>query len=53
MNCDQLRQIHIGKYSFMYYESLELKNLPSLIFIQLDGFVFQLCHRIVFESMND
>ena len=53
MNCDRLKQIHICKYSFMYYESLELKNLPSLISIQLDWYVFSCCHSIVFESMND
>ncbi|KAK8801565.1 hypothetical protein WA171_004705 [Blastocystis sp. BT1] len=51
MNCDQLRQIHIGKYSFMYYESLELKNLPSLISIQLGWYVFSCCHSIVFENL--
>ena len=43
MNCDQLREIHIGVGSFYCYESFELKNLPSLISIQLDGY----------ESMND
>ena len=53
MNCDRLKQIHICKYSFMYYESLELKNLPSLRSIQLDWYVFSCCHSIVFESMND
>ena len=53
MNCDRLKQIHICKYSFMYYESLELKNLPSLISIQLGWYVFSCCHSIVFESMND
>ena len=37
----------------MYYESLELKNLPSLISIQLDNYAFCSCHLIVFESMND
>ena len=31
----------------------ELKNLPSLISIQLDSLVFKYCHSIVFESMND
>ena len=53
MNCDRLKQIHICKYSFMYYESLELKNLSSLISIQLGWYVFSCCHSIVFESMND
>ena len=53
MNCDQLREIHIGVGSFYCYESFELKNLPSLISIQLDGASFAECHLIVFESMND
>ena len=53
MNCDQLRLIQIGEDSFYWYESFELKNLPSLISIQLDSLVFKYCHSIVFESMND
>ena len=53
MNCDQLSEIHIGGESFIYYESLECKNLPSLISIQLDSYAFKNCHLIVFESMND
>ena len=53
MNCDQLSEIHFGYKSFNYYESFELKNLPSLISIQLDGYAFKNCHLIVFESMND
>ena len=53
MNCDQLSEIHIGCNSFLLYESLELKNLPSLISIQLDGLAFSKCHSIVFESMNE
>ena len=53
MNCDQLSEIHFGYQSFNYYESFELKNLPSLISIQLDGDAFYACQRIVFDSMND
>ena len=53
MNCDQLNEIQIGYESFYRYESFELKNLPSLISIQLDSLVFKYCHSIVFESMND
>ena len=53
MNCDQLSEIHFGYKSFNYYESFELKNLPSLISIQLDDGAFHRCHSIVFESMND
>ena len=53
MNCDQLSEINIGYRSFYWYESFELKNLPSLISIQLDRHAFMKCHRIVFESMND
>ena len=51
-NCDQLREIHIGEYSFNHYESFECKNLPSLISIQLDRYSFKYCHSIVFESTN-
>ena len=53
MNCDQLSEIHFGAGAFFYYESLELKDLPSLISIQLDGNAFYRCHLIVFDSMND
>ena len=53
MNCDQLREIHIGKETLEFYDSFELKNLPSLISIQLDDYVFCNCQRIVFDSMND
>ena len=53
MNCDQLNEIHLGNGSFLWYESFELKNLPSLIFIQLNGGAFSKCQSIVFDSMND
>ena len=53
MNCDQLSEIHFGFSSFYWYESFECKNLPSLISIQLDSYVIEYCHGIVFESMND
>ena len=53
MNCDQLSEICIGFNSFYWYESLECKNLPSLISIQLDRYAFYACHLIVLESMND
>ncbi|KNB41559.1 hypothetical protein JH06_5023 [Blastocystis sp. subtype 4] len=52
-NCDQLRQIHFGDYSFRWYDSFELKNLPLLKSIQLDMSTFGMCHSVVFESMND
>ncbi|KAK8790594.1 hypothetical protein WA171_004337 [Blastocystis sp. BT1] len=52
MNCDQLSDINIGYRSFYWYESFELKNLPSLISIQLDGYAFKNCQRIVFENLN-
>ena len=51
-NCDQLREIHIGERSFSRYKSFELKNLPSLISIQLDDNAFWLYHSVVFESMS-
>ena len=53
MNCNELSEIHIGEKSFFDYESFELKNLPSLISIQLDDAVLFRCHSIVFESMKD
>ena len=53
MNCDQLSEIHFGYYSFFWYESFELKNLPSLISIQLDYHAFCSCHSMAFESMKD
>ena len=53
MNCDHLTEIHIGRDSFEYNHSFELKNLPSLISIQIDSCAFSNCRSIVFESMND
>ena len=53
MNCDQLSEIHFGESSFSCYESFELKNLPSLMSIQLDEYALCSCHKIVFDSMND
>ena len=53
MNCDQLKQIHIGDQSFYCFESFECKNLSSLISIHLDDNAFYFCQSIVFESMND
>ncbi|KAK8807475.1 hypothetical protein WA171_000432 [Blastocystis sp. BT1] len=52
MNCDQLSDINIGDRSFRWYESFELKNLPSLMSIQLDYGVFCNCHSIVFDNLN-
>ena len=53
MNCDRLKEIHVGGFSFCYCESFELKNLPSLISIQLDESSFYQCNSVIFESMND
>ena len=53
MNCDQLIEIDIGKCSFLWYKSVELKNLPSLITLKMGSAAFYLCNSIVFESMND
>ncbi|KAK8806654.1 hypothetical protein WA171_004335 [Blastocystis sp. BT1] len=51
MNCNQLNEINIEENSFKYYESFELKNLPSLISIQLDYGAFSNCQWIVFENL--
>ena len=53
MNCAHLSCIHIGDQSFLWYESFELKNLPSLISTQLGYRVFRKCRSIVFESMSE
>ena len=53
MNCDGLREVEIGDWSFDYYEVFELKNLPSLHSIQMGYGAFWNCHSIVFESDND
>ena len=53
MNCNQLNEIHFGDHSFKWYESFELKNLPSLISIILNRALFCACQLIVFDSMND
>ena len=65
-NCDQLKELVIGGNSstsmilwidhlcfnstFKFYEVFELKNLPSLISVQLRYSVFLRCHSVVFES---
>jgi len=48
-----LKSMIIGQESFKLCESFELKNLPSLISIQLDDEAFYWCHSVVFESMNN
>ena len=53
MNCDRLREVEIEDWSFLWYEVLELKNLPSLHSIQMGENAFVNCHSIVFESEND
>ena len=53
MNCDGLREVEIGDWSFYDYEVFELKNLPSLHSIQMGWFAFHKCDSIVFESDND
>ena len=53
MNCDQLGEMKFGKWSFCWYETLELKNLRSIRSVKLCPWVFRYCHRIVFDSMND
>ncbi|KAK8792710.1 hypothetical protein WA171_002662 [Blastocystis sp. BT1] len=52
MNCDQLRQIYIGCNSLYWYESFELKNLPSLISIQFNKYTFMNCHTIEFYNLT-
>ncbi|KAK8794589.1 hypothetical protein WA171_003711 [Blastocystis sp. BT1] len=52
MNCDQLKQFHFGRDSFCWYESFELKNLPSLTSIQFDVDAFFWSHLIVFENLT-
>ena len=34
-------------------KSFTLSNLPSLITLEMGCGAFRICHRIVFESMND
>ena len=53
MNCNELSEIHIGDRSFYWYESLELKNLPSLTVLEMGRASFCNCHWIVVESIND
>ena len=53
MNCDHLKVIHTGRDSFYWYESLELKNLPSLTVLEMGRASFCNCHWIVVESIND
>ena len=53
MNCDGLREVEIGDWSFLYYEVIELKNLPSLSIFKGDGFNFRYIGKVSIESMND
>ena len=53
MICNELSEIHIGDRSFYWYESLELKNLPSLTVLEMGRASFCNCHWIVVESIND
>ena len=39
-NCPNLRQLEIGRHSFVYYKSFELSNLDSLQFIKFDECCF-------------
>ncbi|KAK8802888.1 hypothetical protein WA171_006559 [Blastocystis sp. BT1] len=52
MNCNELSEIHIGDRSFYWYESLELKNLPSLTVLEMGRASFCNCHWIVVENLN-
>ena len=52
-NYNRLREIYIGMDSLMWYNSFELKDLPSLVSIVFCDWVFCNCQSIVFESMND
>ena len=52
MNCDRLREVQFDEYSFRLCQGLELKNLPSLISIQLKKKTFYKCQSITFESMD-
>ena len=51
-SCDCLREITIGLNSFYCYESLVLKDLPSLLFTNLWPVSFPWCSSVVFESEN-
>ena len=51
-NCDRLREVYIGMDSLVWYNSFELKNLPSLVSIVFCDWVFCNCQSMVFESMN-
>ena len=53
MNCDKLSEISIGERSFLGYESIILKNLSSLISIQLDDEAFTRSQSVVLDSIND
>ena len=49
----KLKRIIIGRDSFKLCESFDLKNLPSLISIQLDQYAVHYYRSVVFESIND
>ena len=51
--CNQLSEIHIGVKSFFHFESFELKNLPSLVTLEIRSEAFNRCHSIIFDSIND
>ena len=50
MNCNELSEIHFGEESFFWFESFELKNLPSLTSFKGDGYNFCCIGKVTLES---
>ena len=53
MNCESLRELEIGERSFVGFRIFGLRNLPSLISVNLADYLFFHCHSVVFEGEND
>ena len=53
MDCDELKELEIGEDSFCWYEELELKNLSSLMSVQMGDSTFRNCNSAIFDSENN
>ena len=51
-NCNNLKQITIGKKSFIWYSLIEFKNLPKLKSIQVNKHSFEYFRTVTFYGMK-
>ena len=49
-NCEKVRELKIGSYSFMDFSVCEIENVPSLEVIEMDGRSFQFTSKLELKS---